>query len=250
MKNKVAIITGAGRGIGFALALKLAEEGVKIIANDLDERALDQLVAKIKKHGSEVKTIIGDAGEISCVNQMVSTAIEHFGRVDFAIANAGITKFGNFFDFSESDFDELSKVNLKGSFFLAQKAAKVMIDQGIQGRILMMSSVTGFQYHKDLVAYGMTKAALKFLVKSLGVELADKGITVNALAPGATLTERTEGLSDNYSSLWESITPNGKIASVDNICQAALFFLHDETSHVTGQTLVIDGGWTSISPQP
>lgn len=249
-KNKVAIITGAGRGIGFALSIRLAQEGVLIVANDINNVALIALKEEVIKANSNVAIVHGDAGSVSCIQKMVDTAIEKFGRLDFVIANAGVTNFGSFLDFSEEKFDALAQLNLKGSFFLAQAAAKAMTEREIRGRILMMSSVTGYQYHKDLVAYGMTKAALRFLVKALGVELARKHITVNAIAPGATLTERTEGLSKDYEKIWKSITPNGEVATVEHICHSALFFLDQTSSHITGQTLLIDGGWTSTSPQP
>ena len=141
------------------------------------------------------------------------------------------------------------QVNLGGTFFLAQAAANQMKQQEQGGAILFTSSVTGHQAHKDLAAYGMSKAALEMLAKNLVIELSPFKITVNTIAPGATLTERT--LDDpSYEKTWSAITPMGRPAHTLDIAQAALFFVSDYARHITGQSLVIDGGWTSISPSP
>ncbi|MEL6721023.1 MAG: SDR family oxidoreductase, partial [Bacteroidota bacterium] len=146
-------------------------------------------------------------------------------------------------------FDNLIQLNLKASFFLAQSASQLMIEQKIGGSILLMSSVTGVQAHENLVAYGMTKAALRMLAKSLVVELSPYKICVNAIAPGATLTERTLDDQD-YEQTWSKITPLGKPANTQDIAHAALFLVHPHSKHITGQTLVVDGGWTAVSPSP
>ena len=143
--------------------------------------------------------------------QMVQEAVKQFGKLDIAIANAGITLFGDFFDYKPEDFDQVMKVNLSGTFFLAQAAATQMKDQGSGGSILFMSSVTGHQAHKNLAAYGMSKAALEMLAKTLVLELSPFRITVNAIAPGATITERTSSDPD-YEKTWSRITPIGKPA--------------------------------------
>ncbi len=247
--SRVGIITGAGSGIGRALAIRMMQEGFRLVVNDIEESILEDLLKDLSDYG-ECVSVFGDAGQLSCIDEMVSAAESNYGRLDVAIANAGITTFGSFDGYSESDFDRLMSVNLKGSYFLAQKASESMIKNHLPGKIIMMSSVTAYQYHKDLIAYGMTKAAIKSLVRILGVELAPFKITVNAIAPGATLTERTNALDDNYQRIWERITPNGQIANVESISSAVLYFLSEDANHTTGQTLIVDGGWTAISPQP
>jgi 3-oxoacyl-[acyl-carrier protein] reductase len=250
-QNKVALITGAGVGIGYEIAGQLARAGAQIILNDIDEALAKQAAKDIAATGGSCTAVGGDAGEPQTIAKMIDTAYEQYGRLDYAIANAGITTFGNFLDYTEADFQTLLKVNLQGSFFLAQKAAKKMIDQQQKGRILLMSSVTGFTFHPDLTAYGMSKAALAFLAKTLGVELGKHQITVNAIAPGATNTNRTADLEQgNYVETWKKITPNGRCATTQDIAHAALFLLSEEAQHITGQTLVVDGGWTSTSPPP
>lgn len=141
------------------------------------------------------------------------------------------------------------EVNLSGSFFLAQAAAKQMVAQASGGRLLFMSSVTGHQAHKNLAAYGMSKAALEMLARNLVIELSQYGITVNCIAPGATATERT--LSDpDYEKIWAEITPMGRAATVQDIANTALFLVSAEASQITGQTILVDGGWSAVSPNP
>jgi 3-oxoacyl-[acyl-carrier protein] reductase len=179
----------------------------------------------------------------------VDTAVSKFGRLDIAIANAGITLYGDFFDYKPATFFEVMKVNLGGSFFLAQAAANQMKKQGTGGSILFTSSVTGHQAHKNLAAYGMSKAALEMLAKNLVIELSEYKINVNSIAPGATLTDRTLR-EPGFENTWSRITPMGKAANVEDIANAALFLISDGAKHITGQTLIIDGGWTSVSPSP
>jgi len=191
----------------------------------------------------------GDSSELPIIQQMVDAAVSKFGKLDIVIANAGITLYGDFFDYKPASFFEVMKVNLGGSFFLAQAAAGQMKKQETGGSILFTSSVTGHQAHKNLAAYGMSKAALEMLAKNLVIELSQYRINVNTIAPGATLTERTTS-EPGYESTWSRITPLGKPASVDDIANAALFLVSDGAKHITGQTLIIDGGWTSVSPSP
>lgn len=180
---------------------------------------------------------------------MINSAMKNGGQVDIIIANAGITLFGDFFSYTREAFNRVMEVNLAGSFFLAQAAANQMRNQVTGGSILFMSSVTAHQAHKDLAAYGMSKAALEMLAKNLVVELSKFNINVNTIAPGATLTERTRD-EPGYKEIWSGLTPMGRPAGVQDITNAALFLVHEESRHITGQNIVIDGGWTSISPQP
>ncbi len=249
-ENKVAIITGAGTGIGFEIARQLAAAGASVILNDIDEVVLAKAAKSIRDGVGDCTTVVGDSGELEIINKMIDCAVSKYGRLDFAIANAGITTFGDFLNYTLEDFQKLTKVNLQGSFFLAQAAARQIIKQKSKGRIIFMSSVTGHQAHPKLAAYGMTKAALEMLAKSLGVELAAAGITVNAIAPGATMTERTRKLDPAYQEIWEKLTPTGQVSSPSDIAHTALFLLSDAASQITGQSIVVDGGWTAVSPPP
>jgi glucose 1-dehydrogenase len=249
LKDKVAIVTGAGQGIGFDIACKLASQGVRVILNDRDEALAQEAVQKIASMAPHCIAIAGDASDLAVIDKMVSTAVEQYGQLDIAIANAGITLFGDFLNYPQESLQQVMQVNLAGTFFLAQRAARQMIAQKSGGSLLFMSSVTGHQAHKDLAAYGMTKAALEMLAKNLVIELSPYQINVNAVAPGATMTERT--MDDvNYESVWSQITPMGRPGKTDDIANAVLFLISAEARHITGQSLVIDGGWTAVSPSP
>ncbi|RMG59975.1 MAG: glucose 1-dehydrogenase [Bacteroidetes bacterium] len=243
---QVAIVTGAGLGIGREICRQLAGAGVAVVLNDIDEACAQRAAAEL---GPQVVAAAGDVADPAVVQGLVDTAVAHFGRLDMAVANAGITHFGAFLSYRPEDFSRVLSVNLGGSFFLAQAAARQMMAQGSGGSLLLMSSVTGHQAHKNLAAYGMTKAALEMLARNLVLELSPHQIRVNALAPGATATERTLAESD-YEQTWSRLTPLGRPASVSDIAQAALFLLSDAARHITGQTLVVDGGWTAVSPSP
>lgn len=247
--NKTAIITGAGVGIGFEIARQLALQGCNVLLNDLDAEVAQRAAEHIAAEGGNVLPIPGDASDLGFLQSLVDKAVARYGHLDIAVANAGITTYGDFFEYSPERFQKLVSVNLQGSFFLAQFAARQMKKQGKSGRILFMSSVTGHQSHRHLATYGMTKAGLEMLARGLVLELAPHQITVNAIAPGATLTERT--LSDpNYLETWQRITPTGRPATVEDIAHAALFLLSPHSGQITGQTLVVDGGWTAVSPEP
>lgn len=247
--QQVAIVTGAGQGIGFEIGCQLAANGASVLLNDIDETLTQKAVKKINENYGICHGITGDAADTFFIQQMVDTAVEKFGKLTIVIANAGITLFGSFLEYQPDAFYKVLHTNLGGSFFLAQAAARQIKRQGGGGSILFMSSVTGHQAHKNLAAYGMTKAALEMLAKNLVIELSEYNINVNAVAPGATLTERTaEDIA--YKDTWSDITPMGRPAYPLDIAHAALFLVSEKARHITGQSLVIDGGWTSVSPSP
>ncbi len=248
LKNKTAIVTGAGQGIGLEICKQLSAQGANVILNDIERSLAEEGVQSIKKKGVCIP-VVGDCSDVGFIQTLINTGVNTFGSVDIVIANAGITLFGDFLEYKPEDFYHVMKVNLGGSFFLAQLAARQMKEQGTGGRILFMSSVTGHQAHKNLAAYGMSKAALEMLAKNLVLELSPYKITVNAIAPGATSTERTKS-DPEYEKTWSRITPIGKPASIQDIASTALFLVSEEAGHITGQTLIVDGGWTSVSPSP
>jgi len=248
-KNKVAIVTGAGVGIGFEISRQLAQNGASVLLNDIDETLTTKAVEQINKEGGKCISLAEDAGDVNFIQEMVSKAVSEFGKLNIAIANAGITLFADFFEYTPDSFYKVMRLNLGGSFFLAQTAAKKMKEQQTGGSILFMSSVVGHQAHQNLAAYAITKAGLEMLAKNLVIDLSPYKITVNAIAPGATSTERT--LHDpDYEKTWSRITPLGRSATTADIANAALFMVSDKATHITGQSLIIDGGWTSVSPSP
>ncbi|MEM9830941.1 MAG: glucose 1-dehydrogenase [Bacteroidota bacterium] len=249
--NKVAVITGAGTGIGYEIARQLAHEGASVVLNDLDTSLAHQAAEIIQLEGKgKCVAFPGDASQVEFTRQIVQEAVAQFGRVDMVVPNAGITMFGDFFTFKPENFQKVMNLNLRGGFFLTQAAAQQMREQGQGGRVLLMSSVIGVQAAAKLTVYAMTKAALSMMAKNLVAELSPHQITINALAPGATVTDRTLQEDENYVESWQRVTPTQRPAETSEIAQAALFFLSPQASHITGQTLVVDGGWTATSPFP
>jgi len=247
--GKPIIITGAGQGIGFTIARKLASEGAPVLLNDIDPILAERASQTIQDEGGDCFAFPGDASDIELISGMVSTCVEKFGSLYAVVANAGITTFGDFFTYTPESMQKLLQLNISGTFFLAQAAA-IEMRKNNGGKILLMSSVTGIQAHKYLAAYSMTKAALQMMAKNLVIELSPFNITINSIAPGATITERTISMEPEYEQTWKTLTPLGKPATTDDIADAAVFLLSSGAGHITGQTLVIDGGWTAVSPAP
>ncbi len=248
--GKVAIVTGAGIGIGFEICRALSAGGASVVLNDLDASVAADAARRIDSEGKSTIATPGDASDPGFIDSLVEETVGRFGRLDIAIANAGITTYGSFLGYTVEKFQKLVALNLQGSFFLAQGAAKRIREQNTGGKILFMSSVTGHQSHPCLVPYGMTKAALRMLAKGLVGELSQFGINVNAISPGAVLTERTVGDDPNFEESWGQATPVGRPASVADVANAALFLVSEKARHITGQTLLVDGGWTSTSYVP
>jgi 3-oxoacyl-[acyl-carrier protein] reductase len=235
---KKFIVTGAGQGIGYQIAQQLMAEGHVVVINDINPSLL-----------SGPYTKAGDVSSIEFIQELVSYAQSLPGELAGCVCNAGMTTFGSFWDYSPESMKSLLDLNIQGTFFLIQEVAKAIRSAGNPGSIVVTSSVTGHQAHPDLAAYGMTKAALNQLVQNLVTDLSPVQIRINAVSPGATMTERTEK-DLNYLQEWSRLTPLGKPADVQDISEAVCFFLSDKAKHITGQTLIVDGGWTSISPPP
>ena len=250
LNGKVAIVTGAGQGIGLEVCRQLVTAGCSVVLNDLEEsltREATESLSALRAGGCT--GYHGDASDPQIIEELVRRAVERFGRLDMVMANAGVTLFGDFFNYSLEDFRKVIGTNLESAFFLTQHAARQMREQGSGGSILLMSSVTAHQSHHSLSAYAMTKAATEMLARNLVIDLSPFGIRINAIAPGATLTERTQQ-DKEYNKVWSGITPIGRPATVADVANAAVFLLSDHARHITGQTLVVDGGWTAVSPQP
>lgn len=241
--GKKVIVTGAGVGIGLEICRQFAESGAQVGLNDIDPERADQAACAL---GERVQALPFDVADLEALR----SAMQAFGSVDILVANAGTTHYGPFIDSDPVLFDRVVNVNLRGSYFSAQAAARSMIEAGKPGRIVFMSSVCGVRAHENLSAYGMTKAGIRHLASCLALELGPHGITVNAIGAGATITERTLADDPNYEENWNAVAANRRTASVVDIAHATLFLASDEARHITGEILMVDGGWTIHSPLP
>lgn len=247
---KLFVITGAGQGIGFELVKQLLSAGHYVVWNEIDADVMAAATQQLNDLGFHNQVcILGDASSAAFMVELNHVLDQSAHELSGVVCNAGITTFGDFWSYQRASMEQILQVNLVGTFFLIQAMALRFRASQLAGSIVLMSSVTGHQAHPDLAAYGMTKAALNQLVKNLVIDLSPFQIRINAVSPGATITERTLKNTE-YQSDWAEITPLGKAAEVSDIASATLFFLSDQAKHITGQTLVVDGGWTSISPAP
>ncbi len=246
------VVTGAGTGIGYGICEAFAQAGATVALNDVDAQLAQKSAQMINNMVGKacVTAYPCDVSDVDAVGAMIGDFAGQQGRLDVVVANAGITHFGDFLSYDPATFDQVMSVNMRGTFFTAQAAANLMIQhKTTHGRILLTSSVTGVQGYPNLSAYGMTKAAIIHLAKVLGVELGRHGLTVNAIAPGATATERT--LDDpNYEAHWRVVNPNGHVGQVADIVNAVIFLAQPESYHINGQTIIVDGGWTNYSRPP
>lgn len=247
---KKVIVTGAGQGIGLEVVKQLCKEGYFVIWNEIDHFVFKSASLQLEKQFlSNQIGILGDSSSEVFLNELSNIIKNTPGHLYGCVCNSGITTFGSFLDYSRESMETLLKVNITGSFFLIQLVAKLLKENKAKGSIVVTTSVTGHQAHPDLAAYGMTKGALIQLVKNLVLDLSPLGIRINAISPGATITERTT-LIDDFENQWVKITPMGCTADVSDISNAILFMLSEKSKQITGQTLIVDGGWTSYSPPP
>ncbi len=250
--GKTAVVTGAGSGIGYAICRQFALDGASVVLNDLDaelaQQAADALNAECGR--AAVLPYAGDVADVAFDRVLIAAAVDHFGSVDITVANAGITVFGAFLDSEPETFDRATSVNLRGTYFTAQAGARAMIAAGHGGRIILTSSVVGVQGVPNMSTYGMTKAGIRQLARVLAVELGPHGITVNAVVPGATLTDRTATERADYAGDWGAVIPTGKVGTPDDVAAAALFLASSGARQINGVSLLVDGGWTALSPGP
>lgn len=251
LAGRVAIVTGANREIGAAMAEALACAGARVLAAHFGEadRAAD-VVRRIRDAGGDAESWEADLSTAAANRALVNHAVTLWGRLDVLVANAGLTAHVPLLDTDERVWDALVGLNLKGSFFGAQAAARQMVAQGGGGRIVFSTSVTGVQAVRDLGAYGITKAGLRHMAATLGVELGRHGITVNALGIGATLNERNLGNDPDYRAHWSGVIPTGRVGLPEDAARALLFLVSPDAAMVNGHTLMLDGGWTLTSPVP
>ena len=240
LKEKVAVITGSGRGIGLDIAEKFAENGARIVLTDISKELLESAEQKLAGKG-EVKSISCNVTDSGQVNELIEKTIEHFGSIDILVNNAGVTRDTLLLRMKEEDWDFVLNVNLKGAFLATQAAAKAMIKQK-SGKIINISSVVGLMGNVGQSNYSSSKAGILGLTKSSAKELAGRGITVNAIAPGYIETEMTAGLPDKAVQAFMDQIPLKRAGKPDDVANAALFLASDLAAYITGQVIQVDGG--------
>ena len=241
LTGKVAIVTGASRGIGRSIALALAAQGAKVVASARNAEALDSLVAEIKGQGGEATAVVGDVAVEADAARLVEQAVAAYGQLDILVNNAGITRDGLLLRMKSEDWDAVIDTNLKGAFFCIRAAAKVMTKQK-SGRIINISSVVGEMGNAGQANYCASKAGLLGLTKSVARELARRNITVNAITPGFIVTDMTDGMTDKARETMTEQIPLGRLGEADDVAHAVVFLASDLSSYVTGQTLGVNGG--------
>jgi 3-oxoacyl-[acyl-carrier protein] reductase len=250
LKEKVAIVTGSSRGIGKEIALKLAQEGAKVVVNyrSSSEKA-EEVVKQIEQQGSKATAIQADVSQIDQIEQLVTKAVEKFGQLDIVVSNSGVEHFGKLEEITLQDFDRVFSVNVAGQLFVAQAAARHLPSGG---RIMLTSSVSAkipVFYH---TLYAASKAAVSAMVLNLAPELGERGITINAIAPGGTATDMAEKNAKFYThpalkdlppdTVIKSMASLQRLAQPKEIAAVVAFLVSDDASYITGSTLAADGG--------
>ncbi|USG68396.1 3-oxoacyl-[acyl-carrier-protein] reductase [Brevibacillus ruminantium] len=242
MTGKTALVTGASRGIGRAIALALAEAGANVVVNySGSEAAAAETVAKVKELGRDAIMVRANVSNAEEVNEMFKTALDHFGSIDILVNNAGITRDNLLMRMKEEEWDDVIAINLKGVFNCIKAATRPMMKQR-SGRIINITSIVGVMGNPGQANYVAAKAGVIGLTKTTARELASRGITVNAVAPGFIDTDMTAALPEEVKSSMMGQIPLGRFGQAEDIARVVLFLASDAAGYMTGQTLHVDGG--------
>ena len=242
LNGKVALVTGAGRGIGREIALALAGYGATVIVNyNGSEEKAEEVVGKIKEAGGKAEAIRCNVAEFDRSKELIDQVIKSYGKLDILVNNAGITRDNLIMKMSEADFDDVIAVNLKGAFNCIRHASRQMLKQR-GGRIINISSVSGVMGNAGQANYCASKAGIIGLTKSVARELGSRGITSNCVAPGFIKTEMTDVLSEDVKQSMGEQIPLKRFGETRDIAEAVAFLASDSASYITGQVLQVDGG--------
>ena len=244
LKDKVAVVTGAARGIGLASAKRFLKEGARVVMSDVDGARLMQAASDLGQ-ADRIRTVLCDVSSKAQVDSLITEAVNAFGRIDIMVNNAGIAMMQDFLDISESDYDRVLAVNLKGAFLGTQSAGRQMIAQGHGGVIINMSSINSGLANPRVATYAISKGGMNQLTGTAAVAFAPHGIRVVGVGPGTILTEMVEGSfidSPATEKMILSRTPIGRCGSPDEIASVVAFLASDDASYITGETIYPDGG--------
>ncbi|KFZ43368.1 3-oxoacyl-[acyl-carrier-protein] reductase [Anoxybacillus flavithermus] len=242
MEGKVAIVTGASRGIGREIALHLARLGAKVVVNYAGSEAkANEVVAQIVEHGGEAFAVQADVANSEAVERMVKEVLERWGRVDILVNNAGITRDNLLMRMKEEEWDAVINTNLKGVFLCTKAVTRPMMKQRY-GRIVNVASIVGVSGNPGQANYVAAKAGVIGLTKTAAKELASRNITVNAVAPGFITTDMTDQLSEDVRQAMLQQIPLARFGNPEDIAHVVAFLVSDGASYITGQTIHVDGG--------
>ena len=247
--EKVCLITGGAQGIGEACARLFLEQGAKVVLVDIQSERGQSLASQLQQQGHEILFIASDIGNKVEVDAVIKQVIAQHGRLDVLVSNAGIFKAAPFLEVSESDFDEVLRVNLKGAFLMGQAAARVMKDQG-GGAIVHMSSVNGVLAIPEIASYNVSKGGLNQLTRAMALALADDGIRVNAVAPGTIATELASQAvltSEEARNKILGRTPMKRLGDPSEVAHVVAFLASDAASYITGEVITVDGGRMALN---
>ena len=240
-KGKTALITGSARGIGKSIAERLGSEGARLVISDVLADQAQATADELAARGWEVHATTADVSDAEAVKKMIDETVNKFGSLDILVNNAGITRDTLIIRMSEEDWDRVLTINLKGAFLVSQAAAKVMMKQR-SGRIINISSVIGQMGNAGQANYSASKAGLIGLTKSTAKELAARGITVNAIAPGFIETEMTRKLPEEVTGAYRDLTPLKRFGKPEDIAGTVAFLASDDAAFITGQVIAVNGG--------
>ncbi|MEF2114536.1 MULTISPECIES: 3-oxoacyl-[acyl-carrier-protein] reductase [Clostridium] len=242
LKGKTAVVTGASRGIGRAIALKLAKHGANVVVNYRNSvDAVQEVVKEIEALGVKVLAIQADISSYTDVENMIKKSVEEFGSIDVLVNNAGITKDGLLMRMKEADFDSVIDINLKGAFNCTRHVAAIMLKQR-SGRIINISSVSGLTGNAGQVNYSAAKAGIIGMTKSVAKEFGSRGVTCNAVAPGYIQTDMTEDLPAKVKDTIMGTIPLKRLGRPEDVANVVAFLATDEAAYITGQVINVDGG--------
>jgi glucose 1-dehydrogenase/3-oxoacyl-[acyl-carrier protein] reductase len=243
LKDKVAIVTGAGRGIGSGIALRFAQEGAHVVVNYAHSAdGAQKVVEEIECLGRKAIAIQADVSQAKQVQAMVDRTVQELGQVDILVNNAGIDPHAPFLEMTEEQWDWIMDTNLKGNFLCSQAAALEMVKTG-GGKIVLISSIHSIQSYMHITAYAASKGGLNAMTRQLALELAPYGININCIAPGAVHVDKFYGVMDGYDPhMFDHEIPLGFIGQAEDIGAVAAFLASDDARYITGQVLFVDGG--------
>ena len=242
LSGKTALVTGAGRGIGKAIALKLASLGATVVVNySGSKEKAEETVAEIVAAGGNAEAMQCDVSDFKACEELAKAVVAKYGRLDILVNNAGVTRDGLLMGMSEEDYDKVLDTNLKGAFNMTRHFSRVFLKQR-SGRIINISSVSGVMGNAGQANYSASKAGLIGLTKSVARELAGRGVCVNAVAPGFIETDMTNALKEDAKTKLIENIPLGRIGKPDDIAEAVAFLAGDASAYITGQVLCVDGG--------